>query len=267
MRRKTWLYLLLFVVCAAASVPAYYAYLDRNAFDTLPKANFEDDPRFTAGHSPQICSGLEYPHYGDYCPANFAIYTIEDGSSSHFRDIPGSVPITGVCCPLPATDILTGEHAYNIKGACPDNYIVTGRSSFSCGENCFVRCTRINTKRYVLGKKTVAAYWKRPGKYPSGGRGGAQQISLVNVPWAIRYAAAYSFPFADRGLEAWDQDGCIGVPPGSVLVEKQKDGCGGVYFRPILFKESGRMVRTYPECESISGVEQKSPKCVRSKKD
>ena len=264
-RRKTFFYLLLAIVCVFASVLGYFAYLDRNAFDSLPRADFEDDSKITVGHVPKICTGLEHTSSHDNCPQDFAIYSTQDSSSAYFRNSAGSVPLDGVCCPLPAEDILTDEHAYNVKGACPDNYIVTGRSAHGCGDNCFVRCTRINTKRYRLGKKLQAVYWKRPDKYPSGGRGGARQISLLNVPWAIRYAAAYSFIFAERGVDGWDQDGCVGVPPGSVLVEKQKDGCGGIYFRPILFKDGGRMVRTYPECSSISGAEQKDPKCVQGR--
>ena len=252
--------LILLLVLIGTVVFGIIAYRDRTAIASLPKLDFEDDPEITRGHQPKICSGLETNHKELLCPENFAFFSAQDKSSDRYNGKAGSVPFIAVCCPLPANDILTEEHSYNVVGACPDSYIATGQSSNSCGENCFIRCTRINTKRYMLGNKHQGVYWKRPGTYPGGGRGGAKQILLPEIPVAIRYAAGYQFKKKGEGL--WDKDGCLGVPIGSAVVEKKSEGCGGLYYRPLLFRESGRAVRTFPECIRLEGIEEKSPRCV-----
>ena len=236
------------------------AYRDRTAIDSLPIPDFEKDLQIVTGHKPRMCSGLETNQKELLCPANFAYYSAEDKSSDRYNGKPGSVPLSAVCCPLPANDILTDEHSYNVVGACPDSHIATGQSSNACGENCFIRCTRINTKRYMLGRKHQGVYWKKPGTYPGGGRGGAKQILLPEIPAALRYAAGYQFK--KKGPGQWDKDGCFGVPFGSVLVEKKSPGCGGLYYRALMFRQSDKAVTTYPQCSRITGIKEKRPRCV-----
>lgn len=267
MSRKIYTKSLLFLLLVLVLWYGYYRYLNRNAIDSIIKLDFEDNPEITKGHVPKICTGLRLvgnrrdQRSPVFCPPHFAFMTAEDLSSSRFRGTPASVPLNATCCPLPADDILTEEHVYNIEKECPASYIATGVSGSSCGDNCFIRCTRINTERYLLGRKHQGVYWKRPGTYPAAGRGGAVQILLTEIPFALRYADGFSWSALEQNLEPWDQDGCISAPFGSLVVEKRSSGCGGLYFRPLLFKDGGRAVRTFAECDAIRGIAEGEPFC------
>lgn len=257
--------MLLILLILAVSY-GYDSYFDRNEIANVPKLDFEENPEITKGHVPKICTGIVSKEHSKECPPNFAFMTAEDRSPSSFGETAASVSLRGVCCELPANDILTDEHAYNVEGECPANYITTGASGHGCSNNCFMRCTRINTNRYTLGKKYQGVYWKREGTDPGGGRGGAAQIMFLEVPVALRFGTGFSWDDADRGEEPWDIDGCISAPFGSVIVEKRSSGCGGLYFKPLLFKQGGKAVRTYPECDTIGGILEKKPFCQQHPK-
>lgn len=246
----------------------YYRYLNRTVIDSLPVVEYESNPAITKGHQPKICTGIETKDYSalndstEFCPPNTALIGLEDASSRGLSGEPSSVALEGVCCPLPAEDILSDEHVYNVDKECPSNFIATGNTPPSCGAQCFFRCTRINTERYSLGAKHQAVYWKRPDSYPAAGAEGASQILLSDIPWAVRYGISpWAWLNAEKGLEAWDQDGCMGVPFGAVAVEKRGPGCGGLYFRHLYFRETGKAVRMYPECEGIEGMVEEKPRC------
>ena len=120
-----------------------------------------------------------------------------------------------------------------------------------CGTNCTVRCTRINSDRYKLGRKQQGFYWKLEGSYPSAGRGGAKQIKHHELPAALKPVSRFNV----------EKDGCVGAPFGSLLVEKSERGCGGYYYRPLLFL-NGEPVRIYPECNDLAYNQEGLPRCL-----
>ena len=106
-----------------------------------------------------------------HCPRNYAIVGLEPILGD--RGTPPNVPISGFCCPLPP-DALTEDHVEEAE-ECPEDFVATGsrveEQYFSDLRNPekvvadlmysyrhFMRCTKINTKRYELSASTPLLY-------------------------------------------------------------------------------------------------------------
>jgi hypothetical protein len=189
------------------------------------------------------------------CPANFAINGQDDPPGDHPGGPAYYIPIVAACCPLPTDDILTDDTIYNVLEACPDNYVATGGTSENCGASCGMRCTRINTDRYMLGAEHRGMYWSKKWSYAVWGRGTSRQIDWEDIPAAHRYS------HGRRRSSMYDVDGCIGVPFGSLLVRKEKKSCDGFFYRQVLYKD-GTPVLMYPKCDRLEHPEEQAPTCV-----
>lgn len=204
----------------------------------------EDNPSFVALYRP--------------CPPHHAIFGTDDAGGEHSQGPGRYVPLIAACCPLPRSDILTDEHLYSVSEDCPDGYVMTGTTASGCLDFCEVRCTRVNGDRYRLGVPVPSAYWSRTGSMVRGGFGGARKVALDEIPGAIRVgimrrAISGGPPRAQaEWSDRWaDDDGCIGIPFGSLLVGKRKKSCDGFIFRQLLTKD-GRPVQMFPDCEQVT---------------
>lgn len=266
MRRLLFRFALPGLAFLALALAGYQRYLDRSELSVFPELEFETDPEITAGHTPQVCNSQidasgSFGNGPEECLPNHTFVNAEDISDSGWSGTAAGVQFSGICCALPSDDILTKEHVYNVETECPSNYVITGSVPGSCGERCFVRCTRINTDRYKLGPKYQGAYWKLDGIYPSGGRSGAPQILHSDIPAGLRYGVGFKGLNSD-GTELWDSDGCVAVPFGALPVEKRHPGCGGLYYRPLLYR-NGKAVRMFPDCVAVEAAASKEPRCIQ----
>ncbi len=241
----------------------YYVKSNRDDLSKIPVLEYSSDPALAYGHEPKICTGFDkkadkqHGIAGDLCPPNYAYFLNYDRGIRNKSIKAGRVvSLAGPCCPLPADDILTDEHVYDAVESCPFNYVATGGTgNLGCGKSCTMRCTKINTDRYKLGEERMAMYWKRNLKQTSSGRGSADQIKWHHLPLALRYAAGRErkYPVLDLGIPPWANDGCVGVPFGSLLTKKTTYTCDGFFYRPLLFKD-GSAVKMLPECRQITNL-------------
>ncbi len=203
------------------------------------------------------------------CPKGYAIYAVDDPGGDHSNGPPEYVPIKGSCCPLPFDDMLTDEHLYNVYDSCPDGYIATGGISYfrresntdavpsmaNCGDKCGMRCTKVNSAKYRLGKAVPAVYWVREWSSAMAGYGFAARVGLEDVPPAIRYSLGREDSYKN------DNDGCVGYPYGSVLVAKHKKSCDGFLFRRLLFLD-GSPVPMFPKCTDVRDRDSDNPQPI-----
>ncbi len=194
---------------------------------------------------------------GEMCPANYAILASGDSTSPNKFGPPNYVNISANCCPLPFDDILTDKHVENVFEKCPDGAVMTSGAD-QCGASCAVRCTYINSERYMLGPEKQALYVKDPEKNSASGRGYAELVSLLDVPLALRYATVRST------FIIFDADGCVGNPYGSLMVRKSEKQCSGYYYRQLLYKD-GTPVPVIPHCDAISDLYDPNAKCLVKK--
>lgn len=170
------------------------------------------------------------------CAKGYAALEVDDDSD-------GSL----LCCRLPASDILTSEHIWTDADMCPPDMIVTGGVEFKGTLvprlRRQIRCTRIDASRYTLGKPVPGTYW---------GIGTSSTASHLS-------RSANSMPVAIRGgvgrgdFGVWDSDGCIGSPPGAILVSNRADSCDETRFAVLLRRETNDRhattpVQMFPSC-------------------
>lgn len=197
-----------------------------------------------------------------HCAEHSAIFGVTDPGGTYG---PGKyIRIAANCCPLPAPDILTDSHV-TAEDSCPNDYVVTGNENRGrCTEGpCLfkMRCTKINTKRYQLGKKKAGAFW---------GFGSnttffkeSTIIKRADIPTAIRYS------MSRQNLTYFLSSGCVGIPFGSLLVEKKNKFCRGFFFRELQYRghpgdpARGTPVRMFPDCDDISDIFDPDPDCIR----
>ena len=217
---------------------------------TLPSAAIADTvPR--AAHNPKVCSGFvngesTFVMMAD-CPPGHAFYSqcCSPGGVSTFAD--GSrVMVSGVCCPLPAEDILMeDEPSVLAVEECPEGYVATGGTTRDCPDCRYhLRCTRINAARYTLAAAgrginwgISSSYWKH-----------SKVIARGELPPAVR------FGLGRTGLYRFRSSGCIAEKPGALLVGRYSKHCSDHYFRELQFRgaagdpQLGTAVRMFPEC-------------------
>ena len=121
---------------------AYRAFIHRTIIDSIAPIDFETDPAVTgqAGgdpakppHDPKICPSI-MPAKTGACPPKRGLLAVDDSSNSNWAGSPAEVEMNGSCCELPASDILTTEHVYNVEAECPSNHVITGTVGSGCGE-------------------------------------------------------------------------------------------------------------------------------------
>lgn len=214
-----------------------------------------------AAADPQVCTGLPAENNpalsGQYlpCPPQHAIFAVDDVGGEHKAGPGRYVPVSAACCPLPADDILTDDHLYGVMDRCPEGFVVTGATGNHCVDLCEVRCTRVNSKKYRLAPERGAAYWNSVGALVRGGGGEASKISLAEIPSAIRkgvlrrVSRVLGSEAAGSYRRRADEDGCVGIPFGSMLVAKNGKYCEHQRFRQLLLLD-GTPVRMFPDCDT-----------------
>lgn len=220
------------------------------------------------GSSPAVCIGYnpdkdKWGYEANSCPANHAYYAVDDPAGIKG---PGSkIAARGLCCQLPSKDILTKQHVF-VDVSCPENHVATGAKNPNGKPEStkYLRCTKINTKRYQLSEMTPSFYW-------GDGAAGWQGSTVINrntIPAGIRNAIGRT------AVDHWDVDGCVGYPWGSLLAKKTSKFCGGLYFRQLQFKgragdpRKGTPVKMFADCDSVSDAENPlAPECISSQKN
>lgn len=197
--------------------------------------------------------------YNAMCPANH-VFLATPSASTRSTDNPESITSGGICCPLPASDMLT-DHSSRTGERCAEDSVAIGAAmsgDFAC-ENCvreFI-CARINTDRYTLGPETEG---RRVG-FRSSLSDGSKLISQGDIPMSFRYGVGRV------GQYTWQQSSCIGFPFGSVVTGKTSKYCNGRRFRQFLYRGSegdpkrGTPVQIFPHCSMIFGIFSDQPIC------
>lgn len=249
---------IIFLLILAVSLLARHLWFNANHIHLVPKITYNDQSPLTKELDPQLCThenrtipshspDTSHSAYTISCPPHHAFYGNIDPGADLEDDEGRYVKLYSTCCPLPAKDILTEDHIYGIEQSCPENYVATGGSEYYCGSHCAMRCTRINTEKYRLGPKQKSFYWRVEWKIPSAGRGFTKQIRFRNIPAAIRGGLGRT---ADL-TKTETMDDCIGIPFGSLLVEKNSNDCAGFFYQQLFFRESGEAVRMFPDCADV----------------
>lgn len=146
---------------------------------------------------PKVCdaTSIFFARAGQKCPANYAAYTADDGSSA----------LLG-CCPLPAGDILLSQEPVARSSNCQADEVATGVVS---GRTLY--CSKIDTTKYKLSSPAKTCY---NGSGASGGDGS----SKCGGPSATLKALVAKF----------GSDACMGFPYGSLIVRNSGKDCGDI---------------------------------------
>lgn len=214
-------------------------------------------PRACIGYNPQPLSPMT-PKWGmswALCPEGYGYYGVDEGGKN-----PKQNGIFAACCPLPADDILTSRTTTSTD-VCPDGSIATGvQPTNPACKDCeiAIRCTEVNTERYLLGPPSPGVYWGRG----FSSRGQTEQLQESDLPVALR------FGIARTDLNVWGREGCIGQPVGSLLVSKAAKYCRDSIFRELFYRGApgdpprGTPVKMYPQCSRLEGVFEPEPRCI-----
>jgi hypothetical protein len=212
-------------------------------------------PKVCVGFKPGAIS-LPWGYEGGNCPKN-SVYVANHDVGGSNKSGPGEfVQLTGLCCELPADDILTDRHTYSEFERCPDQYVATGGAG-ACEQGCTMRCTQINTKKYTLGPETVAYYVKDAEAGKLYGQGDTIRVHWQQLPESVRWGVLRS------SHNEWTGDSCIGVPLGSMLVRKSSKRCDGFFYRELRYLD-GVPVKIFPDCDTISDLYSPNPTCIKN---
>lgn len=221
-------------------------------------------------NSPPVCIGY-YPDRKSWgsltswreltnlCPKNHAFLGIHEPVGPF---IGKKVRLSGSCCPLPSSDILTEEHQF-ADTICPEEHVVTGICIGDDGCKRLgghtLRCTRISTN-YTLSSPRVGSMWgiNNSAAFPW------KEFKLIRedeVPTALRYG------ISRVGINTFYNSGCVGSPIGSLLTGKNKSSCRGTYWRQLLSKKNidGKAVpvKMFPDCRGITDLFSPNAACVK----
>jgi len=155
----------------------------------------DTDEECTVDVIPVICDVNSLTHVkgaGD-CAPHQAVFMIDDGNGPNF-----------ICCPLPATDILTGAPPVLRGSQCGPGEVMTGAvSAFN------FNCSAINTQRYQLGSPQKPCY------FGTGAAGGGGVSNCANHPASFSVLQANYF----------GSDGCSSQPYGALFVRQSSKDC------------------------------------------
>lgn len=217
-------------------------------------------PEARAGIVPKLCVGYlpedkQWGYIGGNCPKNYAFVANLARGGKHKTGPAEFVPLIGLCCALPADDILTDRHVYNEFEECPDQYVATGGGGKECQVNCSMRCTQINTKKYKLGVEHRSYYVRFAGGGRLHGQGSAAGIFWKQLPTAIRYAVGRISNFE------WQRQSCLGYPLGALFTRKSGKRCDSFFYRQLQYLDS-TPVKIFPDCAAVSDGYSSNPKCL-----
>ena len=204
------------------------------------------------------------------CPTGFAYYGATPPGG--LRRPAAAVPVFGSCCPLPSSDILLKEQV-EVFEQCPEQYIATG---FRLGEDCTripllqyglcgegkghkLLCTKVNTARYQLGEIRNGFFWGVSSKRWHESKFISKQTISAGLRFGLGRVSKYF----------WRESGCVGDPPGSLLVGKVSKRCRGLLFRELQYRgqsgdpKQGEAVTMFPACDEISDRFEENVFCTK----
>lgn len=192
---------------------------------------FTDDEQLLA---PKACNGTNQVQIavGKECPRNFALYTMDDMSSS--AQVPGQY----VCCALPSGDILSKTKTkINVKRnrRCGANEIMTG--AVDTAGNIF--CTAINDQKYGLQPAKLVCAGEKGALFGIGGKdcGGSSEVVDKNTLPATLSALV---------IGPLGEDGCVTVPHGSLVIQQGGRRCEDSAASTLVLKAGGGAVKIFP---------------------
>lgn len=223
-----------------------------------------------ATHEPKPCVGYNsaggewgwqwmYRGRESFCAPDQALMEVDDPAGPRG---PGElINATGNCCSLPAGDILLDEHVIE-QELCPEGYVATGKKVFgNVGEKLTygLRCTKLNAERYQLSEPSPGVYWGVGTGFSFWNE--SKRITRADVLPALRTA------LGRMSRTEWDVDGCVGEPPGSLLVGKKTKRCSGFLFSRLEYAglagdpAAGTPVKMFPPCEELLDPLDQNPGC------
>lgn len=173
---------------------------------------------------PEACTEMTFTHVvgSASCADDEAVFMMDDGEGPNF-----------ICCPLPATDILTGDAPVVRGSQCNDGELITGAVSRYNFE-----CSAIDTDRYQLGPPQLPCY------FGDGAAGGFGVDGCAEHPHTLTVLAERYF----------GSDGCSGQPYGALFVAQRGDDCEDLAARQLQYTGSvagdpaaGTPVPMFPE--------------------
>lgn len=186
------------------------------------------------------------------CPSDYGFYSTGEAGPR----TPNESELSAPCCPLPYEHMFVGD-AVPASERCEEGMVVVGeeiRESDGASHGVVRRewwCRKLSD-RFQLGEETGGVY------FGSGfsSRGHQKRMRRDQIPLAIRASASRLV------FNQWDADGCIGDPPGSLLVGRTKSGigCDRIRFRRLQYRGApgdppqGTDVTMFPSCRSIGPV-------------
>lgn len=184
------------------------------------------------------------------CDLNSGVMAHDDNSDYD------AIPLIPRCCVLPSPDVAFRGIRIMRETRCPEGSVVIGAASRP--ERPGITCSPISS-RYQLGPARKGRYWgKGSGWVPIAGRG---DLRLDQIPPGMRTGIGR----IDR--DRWDEDGCIGDPPGSLLVERTGPRCDQSKYRELQFSgfpgdpPKGTPVPMFPPCKAEVNPYSSSAQC------
>lgn len=153
------------------------------------------------------------------CPPHFGIFVTGNGNG-----------YGGVCCALPATDILTGPVTVRLNTCASDEISIGSVDADRTYTQMY--CQKINTAKYKLGAPSTSCVWSN-----SGTAGwGAASLCTQDPPviGGIRFGV-----MVDVGT-----DGCTGSPYGALWVSRTSKTCGAQSYARLYYLD-GTPVKMY----------------------
>lgn len=226
-----------------------------------PLVGFADDlPK----HIPQLCTGLHVERLGSenlptqqLCRANAVIIDALIRAAQPKTARGGHIALDVICCPLPASDILTSEVSF-VEDRCPTHSLATGIRLNTDSGNFELRCTALNARRYQLGAPSRGRAW---------GVNRKMHFESTHLP-ARAFTPAVRYALGRYGQFSYQANGCIGQNVGMPLVGKMYRFCWGLSFAALQYRglpldpPAGTPITMFPDCLYIERPFSRSPHCV-----
>ena len=189
------------------------------------------------------------------CPPDYAYLAVDDGAGT--RTNSERLWTNGLCCRLPR-GVLT-EERMEAPFECPDGWVGAGGRNTGDNEDSFkpIICAKIDTERFRLGPRFPGSYWGTGQSM----RGQDRVRSLSEINISLRVA------IQRRAFNEFDMDGCVGDPPGSIMVNKGRGMCKTFAFRQLLYRgvpgdpPDGTPVPLLPNCSALENIYDPSSGC------
>ncbi len=243
------------------------------AFAELPE---DERPSVCSGYATfrrdDVTPGADKPGRAVLCPPGHAYMGVSESPAGPQREGRFVSVDGGDCCPVPAA-LLTDTHSWEYE-QCPENSVATGSRLTETVEEINrsvsqMRCTKINTDRFVLaasepGEKYgifESQVWATVFGIPE------VKTSRPQLPLALRYG------LGRRAPSSWRTSGCVGRPPGSLLVAKRGKYCEDLRYSTVRHRDPtkpdgiGSELKLLPDCVSIDDIQSLQPRCLAAPSD